>query len=266
MIFTIAYSGRIWHLPSGRQIIQLLGFIITVVVLAVLDNSAAGWLNASDALVSVCMGTVMFVLIIKHRLDFNLAISLLLLYSVGYCFLRNWLFASHLQVISQQMAPMYESYLERFPNLKLNKEMISTLQSIILTYQPAIFGSMQIAGVFFGLLLFNNTSTLKHPIRFIRLPYVLVYLLIIALALFLYPVTRTWGINLLICTGMIYLIQGTAVLSFVWGDFFSKARLLRTLLTMAIILNYPVMILIAFLGVLDVWFDFRKLTIKEIKT
>jgi uncharacterized protein YybS (DUF2232 family) len=87
--------------------------------------------------------------------------------------------------------------------------------------------------------------------------------MILAIGMFLYPATRVIGTNLLICMSMLYLIQGTAVLSFVWGGFFAKARLLRTMLIMAIILNYPVMILIALIGVLDAWFNFRKLTFKE---
>jgi hypothetical protein len=265
MIFSIAYCGRIWHLQSGKQAILLLVFTAVVIGFAVWDNTAAGWLNASDALVTVGLGTALFVLIIKHRIDINLALSLIMLYVVGYAFLRSWLFAAHLKVISIQMAPMYEIYLKRLPNFKITREMITALQNMITTYQPAIFGSFQVSGVFFGLLLFNNASTLKHPVRFTRLPFVTIYLLIAAVAMCLYPLTKTWGLNLLICMGMVYLVQGTAILSFFWGDFFAKAKMLRTLFIMAIILNYPMLILIAFIGVLDVWFDFRKLTIKEIK-
>jgi hypothetical protein len=266
MIFLIAYSGRIWHQSSGRQVVSLLFFAAVVIGLAVWDNSAASWLNASDSLVSVGLGVTLFVLIIRHRLDINLALSLLLVYTIGYTFLRNWLFAAHMQVISLQMAPMYEVYLQRFPNLKITREMIAALQTMIMTYQPAIFGSIQISGIYFGLLLFNNSSTLKHPVRFNRLPFVIVYPLIMSAAMYLYPATKIFGLNLLICLGMVYLIQGTAVLSFFWGDFFARAKLLRVLLILAIMLNYPILILIAFIGVLDIWFDFRKLTIKEIKT
>jgi hypothetical protein len=259
----IAYSGKIWHLPAGKQVIMLLSFMVAVIVMASLDGSAAGWLNASDALVAVGLGTAMFVMLVKCRLDINLALYLLLMYLIGYCFFRNWIFAAHLSVISQQTAPLYESYMNRIPNLKLTPDIIASVQNIILTYQTAIWGSMHIAAAFFGFLLFNRTSTLKYPVRFIRLPYPLVYGMILAIGMFLYPATRVIGTNLLICMSMLYLIQGTAVLSFVWGGFFAKARLLRTMLIMAIILNYPVMILIALIGVLDVWFNFRKLTFKE---
>jgi uncharacterized protein YybS (DUF2232 family) len=99
----------------------------------------------------------------------------------------------------------------------------------------------------------------------IRFPYAVVYGFIASLGLSLYPVTRLYGINLLVCMSMIYLIQGTSVLSFAWGDFFQRAKLLRAFLIMAIILNYPILVLIALTGVMDVWFDFRKLTLVEEK-
>jgi len=265
MIFSIAYSGKIWHQTLRRQIIALLGFVTVIILAAVLENDPAVWLNACDALVGVGLGLVLFILILRQRMDINIALALLLVFEIGFCFFRNWLFAPTLASISQQMTPMYETYLKRIPSLNVNMNAISWVQQIMLNYQSAIWGSIQAAGIFFGFLLFNKTSLMKQPVRMIKLPYELIFLFIAALALALYPVTRLYGINLLICMSVIYLIQGTAVLSFAWGDFFSKARLLRTFLIMAIILNYPVLILIALIGLLDVWFDFRKLTLMEEK-
>jgi len=235
------------------------------VLLTVVENSVAVWLNAFDALVSIGLGTALFVILIKTRQDVNKALVLILIFQIGYCFLRGWLFAPTLATISQQMTPMYESYLSRFPNLKINSEMIAYLQNFMLKYQSAIWGTLQITAVFLGLLLFNRISHLKLQIRSIKIPYHIIYLMIIALALTVMAKTRIWGINLLICMSVMYLIQGTAVLSHFWGDFFTKARLLRTLLIMSIIINYPVLVLIALVGTLDVWFDFRKLNKLEEK-
>lgn len=244
---------------------MLLSFTLVIVAIAFFENTDAIWLNASDAIISVGLGTALFVLIFKQYLDINKALSILIIFNIAYFFIRSWIFAPTLSVISQQMTPMYENYIQRFPALKFNRESVAWIQNFMLLYQAAIWGSIQISAAFFGILLFNRTSILKQQVRMIRLPNYFVYIMIAALALFLYPISRTLGINLLVCMSVVYLIQGTAILSFAWGDFFAKAKLLRTFLIMAIIINYPVLILIALIGVLDVWFDFRKLTFKEEK-
>ncbi len=247
------------------MIIALLSFSITLAVIAYVENTDASWLNAVDAIIAVGLGTTLFIMILRQRLNINSAFTILVLFSIGYSFLRNWIFAPTLSVISQQMTPLYESYMQRFPALKFNKDSVAWIQNFMQVYQPAIWGSIQTSAVFLGFLLFNRTSLLKQQIRMIQFPYYLVFLMMIALALSLNHATRTWGINLLVCMSVAYLIQGTAVMSFVWGDFFAKAKLLRTFLIMTIIINYPVLILISLIGLLDVWFDFRKLTFKEEK-
>lgn len=243
----------------------LLSYLLTVAILAALENSPQVWLNAADAMVAVGLGMFLFVLILRQRQDFSKALSLLLVFQVAYGIFRSWMFAPTLSAVSQQLVPVYNNYLQRFPELNIKPEMTTWIQNFILTYQAAIWGSMQVAGAFFGSLLFQRVSRLRRPLRSIRFPYGMVFVMLAALALSLYPLTRVWGINLLVCLGMIYLIQGAAVLSHFWGDFFAKARLMRTLLICAIILNYPVLVLISFVGILDVWFDFRKLNKMEEK-
>jgi hypothetical protein len=263
LIFVIAYCGRIWAQSTGKQLLYLGLFIIAVSVLAVIENSLLAWLNASDAIVGVGLGTLLFVLLIKQRQDANKALALILVYEIGYSLLRSWLFSPTLHVVSAQMTPTYESYLHRIPNLQVNKEMVTWIQNFMTTYQTAIWGTSQMLAVFLGYLLFNRFSVISFPLRFIRFPHLVIYPMILALALAIYPDTRVWGINFLICMGIIFLIQGSAVLSFAWGDFFSRARFLRTLLIIAIIINYPVLILIALAGLMDFWFDFRKLNKME---
>lgn len=266
MVFSIAYSGKIWHQPLRQQIIAFISFSLVIILAAFFEHDPAVWLNACDALVGVGLGLVLFVLILNQRYDMNIAITLLLVFEIGYSFFRSWIFAPTLTSLSQQMIPVYETYLKRIPSLNVNADAIKWVQEMMWKYQSAIWGVIQEAGIFFGFMLFNKISLFKHPLRLVKMPYLVVFLMIAASGLTLYPKTRLVGTNLLICMSIIYLIQGTAVLSFVWGNFFSKARLLRTFLIVAIILNYPVLILIALIGLLDVWFDYRKLTLMEEKT
>ncbi|TFH44552.1 MAG: hypothetical protein E4G94_03545 [ANME-2 cluster archaeon] len=265
MIFTVAYCGKIWSQNLLKQLLSLLGFVIVIGLIAAFDNSLAVWLNASDAIVGIGLGSVLFIFILRQYRNVSLALTVILVFEIVYYLLRSWIFYPSHIALSQQMTPVYETYLKRFPNLKFDANAIAWIQNITLKYQTAIWGSFQILAVFLGILLFNKTSVLKQQVKFIRFPFLIVYLLITALALSLNPITRMWGINALICMSLLYLIQGTAVLSFIWGSYFAKAKMMRTLLIMAVIINYPVLILIALIGVIDVWFDFRKLNLLEEK-
>lgn len=265
MIFTVSYCGKIWSQTSLKQLTALFSFVIVIGVFAAFNNSSQVLLNSVDAIVGVGLGCFLFVLTLKRFSNLSIALVVLILFQIGYYLLRSWIFTPTLIAISSELTPVYETYLSRIPNLNYNADSIAWIQDFMLKYQAAIWGSFQILAVFLGFLLFNRNSTLKQQVRFVKFPYPIVYLLIAALALTLYPATRTWGLNALICMSVLYLIQGTAVLSFVWGDYFAKVKLMRTLLIIAVIINYPVLILIALVGVIDTWFDFRKLNVMEEK-
>ncbi len=252
LIFTIAYSGRIWNQPAVRQIVAWLVFTAVILVLAIWQNNLPVWINACDAAIGVGLGTAVFVFILKRSLDFNLALAWLLGLEIAYHLLRALVFGSGLAEISTQTAPDIQRWLQ------LSPQMTQRVMDLWLNYQPALFGAAQITGVYFGCLLFNLTSPFKHRLRQVRFPYPLVLMVIAALALSLYPLTHLGGINLLILLVMVYLIQGAGVLSYFWGDFFARARLLRALFILAVIVNLYLLLLIALTGVLDVWFDFRK--------
>jgi len=265
MIFTLAYCGKILSQTAVRQLLALLAYILTMAAIAVFDNSPAVWLNAADSIIGTGLGCLVFVLILRRCQKLTLALTILLLVQIGYYLLRSWMFAPAIQALSLQLKPVYEMYLERMPKLDFNTDAISWIQSFLLRYQTAIWGSFQILAVFLGFMLFNKYSANKQKIRYIKFPYEVVYLMIAALMLTLIPTTRTWGLNALVCMSMFYLIQGTAVLSFVWGDYFARVKLMRTLLITAVIVNYPILILIALVGIIDNWFDFRKLNLMEEK-
>lgn len=243
----------------------MISFFAVIAIWNAVDSSTQVWINSWDAAVSVGLGIMIFAAIIKHTLDFDLAVSVLLLFIVGYSFIRSWVFSPELASVFQQLAPLYESYLQKMSNLKIDSTRIKWLQDFILTYQTAIWGATQITAVFLGYMLFSRAAILKHPVSLVRLNPVFRYLFIVALALSLYARTHIGGINLLICLAAVFLIQGVGVLSFFWGAFFARIKMLRTLFIITIIINYPALVLIAFIGILDAWFDFRKLNIMEEK-
>ena len=60
------------------------------------------------------------------------------------------------------------------------------------------------------------------------------------------------------------LIQGISILEFYWGDFFKKSKFLLFLLIFSMVFNYFILILVALIGLTDIWFNFRKIYMEEI--
>jgi len=92
------------------------------------------------------------------------------------------------------------------------------------------------------------------------LPEVLVWLVILGagLALLPYPGPQTVGINLLIFFAMAYLFQGLAIVSFYLKKYrFSRFK--RILLYSLIWIQTYMIIIVALVGLFDIWMDFRKL-------
>ncbi len=255
----MAYSGKIWSYPAKRLLLFLLLFFAVIGLLIVTDRSYQIWINAADAIVAAGIGICLYLYLLKTKLDINLALTGLICLLLVYSFVRSLVFAAGLEAVAKQMTDMYSQYLQRYSSFKPDAGRITQVQNLFIRYQPAFWSSTQITAAFFGLLLFNRLSILKLPVRQISLPGFLIYPLLAALGLSLYPQTKVWGINLLISLLAAYLIQGTGVLSHFWSGVFARSRMLRTLFFITIIINYPVLALISFIGVLDAWFDFRKI-------
>ncbi|MBL4902334.1 MAG: DUF2232 domain-containing protein [Desulfocapsa sp.] len=110
-------------------------------------------------------------------------------------------------------------------------------------------------------MLHKNTGSGPWPeYRYWILPDKLVWVLIISAIFVVLPIEpgRTIGINVLMISGLLYCFQGVAIMLF----YFSKWRVplfLRTLIYVLLFFQTFGVILLATLGVADVWTDIRRL-------
>ncbi len=103
--------------------------------------------------------------------------------------------------------------------------------------------------------------------RYWVLPEQLVWILILSAILVVTPMEpgRTLGLNVLLVSGLIYCFQGTAIMVF----YFSKWNVpvfLRTVIYIIFFFQSIGAILLAVIGVVDVWADVRKLSSTEQNT
>jgi uncharacterized protein YybS (DUF2232 family) len=98
-----------------------------------------------------------------------------------------------------------------------------------------------------------------HPLYYWSLPEWLIFVALAGGFLLLVPVTgvRLFGLNLLIILGVLYFSQGVAVVA-AWFHRFAVPRVFRMVVYLLLFIN-PLVFLVALLGLMDLWFDFRRL-------
>ena len=117
-------------------------------------------------------------------------------------------------------------------------------------------------------LLYKKTGTGPWPeYRFWTLPEKLVWAVISSVILVLLPMEpgRTIGMNILLVTGLLYCFQGIAIMLFFFYKW-SVPVFLRTVIYVILFFQSFGVVLLAVLGVVDVWADVRRLNSTEQET
>ncbi|MEN8188302.1 MAG: DUF2232 domain-containing protein [Thermodesulfobacteriota bacterium] len=151
-------------------------------------------------------------------------------------------------------------------SLFLLEQTIAQMRMIIPRLLPAILGTMILSSVWLA-MVFGNRLLLKNtgscpwpPFRQWQLPDNLIWLMVVGflLSVLAGESGKTIGYNVVIVTGVIYCFQGVAVLIFLF-DKWKVPPLLRLVLYIVLIFQSFGAILLSLLGVVDVWFDLRRL-------
>lgn len=136
-------------------------------------------------------------------------------------------------------------------------------RSLVESYGVAMWSISMTLAIYIGWRVMFGGTIVQARMRFLRWPHWTVIGLIAGLAMVLYAPLRIAGNNLILCLIPIFMIQGISVLAYYWGNYFEKTPVLKALLIISFIINYPLMILLALLGLFDQWFDFRKIVYRE---
>jgi len=97
------------------------------------------------------------------------------------------------------------------------------------------------------------------PLYHFALPEWLIFVVLATGFLLLAPVSlvRVFSLNLLMVLGVLYFCQGVAIIS-AWLHRFAVPRILRLVGYLLLFIN-PLIFLVIILGLMDLWFDFRRL-------
>jgi hypothetical protein len=200
--------------------------------------------------------------------DFNYLRTLLQVtfYFIVFGVIRHLLFH---KVITENINFVFNQYDELLQNglmrnneqIELTRQLSESLREFFINYNPAIWIMMLTLGAYLGLVLLSRKLFIKWEHKTMQLPFSVIYLLLAILVFVLFQDTRTIGLNGLLIITPLFLIQGISLLHFYWGDFLKKHKFLLVLLVLAFFFNPYLILLLILLGLVDVWFNFRKIHI-----
>ena len=201
----------------------------------------------------------------KRNHDIVEAINILLIFEILYSLIRNYLYGTilieNLQILINESQEMLE--MNAFHASEQFFSILNETIEFMKLYQPAIWVSGIVLAGYLGFVLAFKKQAIKLNHQKIKFPFYVIYFMIIGLIGCLIKSSRVVSINLMLMLAPVFFIQGISILDFYWREHFKKSKWLLRLLIIMLLLNTYILILIIFMGLLDMWFDFRKLNIQE---
>ena len=263
LIFIVAIRGRTLVADPREQGLWMAGvgtFSAALYLLHVLPL-----LDAIDIVAGLGMGVVAFAWSLRRTRSWMGAILGGTAAQVVYAGLRRYLFAGYYQelvdtVHTAMSQALQQSAAQLTPeNLQTLSDMVDTMARFLIRFQEAVWAVPMLLGLYLAALLLSGRVPFGWSHRTTRLPHGMVYPLIAGMAMVLIAATQTAGWNIVIILAWLYGLQGMMIIDFYWGKYFARSRVLTVILVLAIMLNYFILGLIMLMGLLDTWFNFRKL-------
>jgi len=143
-----------------------------------------------------------------------------------------------------------------------NSDYLTLAKNVYLHNYPSLYAVLSLGAFYVSSMLLGKKNEIpEFAFREFTLPKWVDIWLIAGLFLFLFRGSLPWsmGSNLLIFVTVAYMLVGMGVIFTVWKKWFEKSKILYVLFGLLIVLNNLLLFVLSFLGLLDRWFDFRKL-------
>lgn len=138
-------------------------------------------------------------------------------------------------------------------------DFINISKNLYLNYNYAFAIFIAIVATWLGLMILSKIIAYDFKFCSYFTPNFIVYAMIGGLIALLIPQAKYAGENIIIVTMTFFFIQGLAVAWFYYGVLLKSSVILLILFSLSLILNPYLIILLALVGIIDTWFDLRKL-------
>lgn len=268
LIFLIASGGKSVLINFSHRYVFFVLFGGIVVLIAQLGLFPQDIVRYTDVLIGVGMSSFIFMTVLIATSKYETSILASSGFSIAYAYLRTRLFGTIMLQNYDFMAKLNPTLVPIGKNmnpeqLAMFREIVAIGRNLVDHYSIAIWSIGMIIGMYLGSLLLVRSKVIKWDYKYLRFPYELVYLIIGTMIMILLPLTKMLGMNLLLSILPLYLIQGSAIMEYFLGNHLAKFPIVRFLLILVVLFNYPLLVLLTFVGLLDSWFNFRKIEIRE---
>ncbi len=265
LIFLIGISGK--NLILGRTNAGILYAVFVVAIAGMWFAQLIQANEAADSILAVAGTSYVFMLILVRYGSYLLAILSASGWIAAYMSAKVLLFGKYYH---EMISTSFETFMGIIKEGDYTQEQVQVIvdfwtnfKAFFLSYYPSVWILSMVLAAYLGALILSRRIPLLWVHKRLRMPFPLVFLLIAGLVMFLIPMVKVVGGNVLIALAGLFMIQGIAILDFYWGKMFRESRILSFILIFAILLNSYMLGLIVLMGIFDMWFDFRKITKME---
>lgn len=209
---------------------------------------------------------VLFIRLHRHGRSVEIAMSVTSLIMAIYAGVRTVLFkATFLAQIAQTQDQALELMKSLMPQATMGVEaelQLKTALDLMADLYTASWVMQIVPALYLGALIMRKKGVLQWKHAATQFPFELIYLVIAGLVAVLIPALRLYGLNLLLMLSPLFVIQGVAVIEHFLGRFLRRSMVLTTVLIIVGIFN-GFLLMVASIGLFDVWFNFRKITDRE---
>lgn len=228
------------------------------------------WINVSSfiSLLTIGLSFALILYILEMRQDTELAITMTALISVlsaGFKYLfTHQEFINGLDLsVKQSMNLLASKYPAGSKEYEMFSEIMVFTKEVYLSYNYSISVFLMIVAAWIGIILYNRQKREMYHWYYYQTYNFFVYVLIAGMALSLYEPLRVVGLNVLIGCSALFLIQGLTVFWYLFKDWFNQSKILIAVAVLSLLLNPYLLVFTALFGLLDMWYDFRKLNTQE---
>ena len=142
------------------------------------------------------------------------------------------------------------------------QEYLEVAQSMYSRNYPSLYAVLGLCSFYLGSILLGRKAEIpEFEFRKMVLPYWVDICLLGGLVFFVFRNSLPWplGSNLLIFFAVAYMLVGMGVVFTIWQKWFERSKILYFLFIVLLVINKYLLFVLSFLGLLERWFDFRKL-------
>ncbi len=246
-----------------KKISSFYGLFIVLAIIALFSN-IIDWMIFSNILINVALSSFIIVYTISREKPIENALMNVLLVTSAlsgskYLFFKDQIEKSVHLSIKNLFEMLKTRYSESSTEYQMISDTLNRSKDLYLDYNYAFSVVLMLLAVMLVYLMMYRKPSIMLNVKTFSSPNVIIYGLISALILLISKQSNILAYNIILPCSTFFLIQGLSVSWFFVGQWIGQSKILLIFAVLSLVLNPYLLMLIALIGFIDNWTDFRKL-------